>query len=230
MSLATLKTKVEQLIEKTIISKWLQEAIGSGGEFRISNSTISYFPTGLDFSNVWSMKGTFANCVNLKSIPDIGSTAKVKSFDSCWDGCTSLTNLPPLDMSSCTNLSYAFRRTKIKTLILSNTNKVTVVTGMLGNCNQLETISELNFESMSKVGSSWNGGCIALKNITFTAQTIKGDIGFASSVLTPKSVQSIIDGLAPVETTQTLTFNSTITANLTDEQNVQILSKNWTVV
>lgn len=71
--------------------------------------------------------------------------------------------------------------------------------------------------------------CYELKEIRFKANSIKLSISFSnSSKLSAESVQSIIDGLATVETAQTLTLHSSIV--LTDEQKAQISSKNWTLV
>ena len=71
-------------------------------------------------------------------------------------------------------------------------------------------------------------GCSNLREIRFFSETIKYSVAFTSAVLSAESIQSIIDGLATVETMQTLTLNSTVTANLTAEQMIQIANKNWT--
>jgi hypothetical protein len=71
--------------------------------------------------------------------------------------------------------------------------------------------------------------CYALKDICFKANSINLSINFAnSSALSSDSVQSIIDGLATVETAQTLTLNRAIV--VTDEQKTTIESKGWTLV
>lgn len=73
------------------------------------------------------------------------------------------------------------------------------------------------------------GYCEALEEVRFKESSLLLSISFAhSSKLSAESVQSIIDGLATVETAQTLTLNSAIV--LTDEQKAQISSKNWTLV
>ena len=73
------------------------------------------------------------------------------------------------------------------------------------------------------------GYCEALEEVRFKANSIKFSISFAnSSKLSSDTVQSIIDGLATVETARTLTLHSSIV--LTDEQKAQISSKNWTLV
>lgn len=72
-------------------------------------------------------------------------------------------------------------------------------------------------------------GCYVLVDVRFKEFSIKLSINFADNKnLSAESVQSIIDGLATVETAQTLTLHSSIV--LTDEQKAQISSKNWTLV
>jgi len=59
--------------------------------------------------------------------------------------------------------------------------------------------------------------------------SIKSSISIPSSPnLSVDTKQSIIDGLATVETAQTLTLNSAIV--LTDEQKATIETKGWTLV
>lgn len=68
----------------------------------------------------------------------------------------------------------------------------------------------------------------ALEEIRFKAGTIPISIHFsASPLLSATSIQSIIDGLATVETAQTLTLHKNIV--LTDEQKATISSKGWTL-
>ena len=73
------------------------------------------------------------------------------------------------------------------------------------------------------------GYCDVLAEVRFKENSISLSISFASSAnLSTTSVQSIIDGLATVETAQTLTLHSSIV--LTDEQKATIESKGWTLV
>ena len=67
-------------------------------------------------------------------------------------------------------------------------------------------------------------------HIKFVEKSIKASIAFAqSSLLSDESIQSIIDGLATVETAQTLTLHADVKAKLTDEQIAQITIKNWSL-
>lgn len=85
---------------------------------------------------------------------------------------------------------------------------------------------------MTGNGSSnmWQA-CYALENISFVPGTIGASLTFKhSSLLTDASIQSIIDGLAEVETAQTLTLHAAVGGKLTDAQKATITAKNWTLV
>lgn len=72
--------------------------------------------------------------------------------------------------------------------------------------------------------------CNSLKKITFKAETIHYSISFIHcGNLSDESIQSIIDGLAQVETAQTITFHANVKAKLTEEQIAVINEKGWTL-
>lgn len=72
--------------------------------------------------------------------------------------------------------------------------------------------------------------CDSLEEVRFVQNTIKVSIAFTQSkFLSDESIQSIIDGLATVETTQTLTLHADVKAKLTETQLAKITGKNWTL-
>lgn len=72
--------------------------------------------------------------------------------------------------------------------------------------------------------------CISLETVRFKANTIPVSLSLSSSpLLSDASIQSIIDGLATVETTQTLTLHADVKAKLTETQIATITGKNWTL-
>lgn len=72
--------------------------------------------------------------------------------------------------------------------------------------------------------------CNSLKKITFKAETIHYSISFIHcGNLSDESIQSIIDGLAQVETAQTITFHANVKAKMTEEQIATINEKGWTL-
>ena len=98
-----------------------------------------------------------------------------------------------------------------------------------GNCRKLHTIDGvLDFTECTNANNVFQN-CNALEEVRVKANSLKRSINFSTSpLLSANSIQSIIDGLATVETAQTITFHSSIA--LTDEQKAIILSKGWTLV
>jgi hypothetical protein len=87
-------------------------------------------------------------------------------------------------------------------------------------------IGVLDFSSATKPSMFYC--CYKLEEVAFAPNTLSLSIALGqSSNLTSESVQSIIDGLATVETAQTLTLHKNIV--LTDEQKATINAKGWTL-
>lgn len=90
----------------------------------------------------------------------------------------------------------------------------------------------LNISGCSNANAAFSY-CASLEDIEFAPNTTKVSISFDTSpLLTDKSIQSIIDGLADLtgSTAKTLTLHSSVGANLTDAQKAVISAKNWTLV
>ena len=113
-----------------------------------------------------------------------------------------------------------------------DTTNLTTCRNIFLACNLLETI-ELPFDVSKHNAYHLAGmfsGCNALVNVRFIAETIKESISFSESpLLSAESIQSIIDGLAAVETAQTLSLHKDVKAKLTDTQLATITGKNWTL-
>lgn len=107
--------------------------------------------------------------------------------------------------------------------------KPTNINLMCSNAKELKTIKgEIDLTECTNNTSAFVY-CYALEDIEFKENSIKLSINFANStMLSSESVQSIIDGLATVETAQTLTLHSAIV--LTDAQRTTIETKGWTLV
>lgn len=126
--------------------------------------------------------------------------------------------------------SMFFKTTNLKRIVGVNFSVVSDVYEMF-KFSGIETIERPI--DLSKITNNLSGcfvSCSNLKNISFVEGTIQATLNMSSCpLLTSESVQSIIDGLKDLTdaTAQTITFHSSITANLTDEQIEQIISKNW---
>lgn len=201
--------------------------------------------------------GMFESCTSLTSVPQINAP-KGTTFNRMFYGCSKLTelsgsnlstpkgidfssmfymsgivNASNLDTSNGINFQQMFDAcSKLETVSLTSTSKGTNFRWMFRSCGQLQTISsELDFGNATMASSILVfGNCYQLKNITIKPNSIKFNFSVANSqFLTDESVQSIIDGLATVETSCKVTFMSNIVEKLTAEQTQQIIDKNWTV-
>lgn len=93
----------------------------------------------------------------------------------------------------------------------------------------IETIKYLDCSSCTGFSNTFTR-CDTLKNITFAPECIKFSVSFANcALLTDDSIQSIVDGLAPVTTSQTITFHDTVRNKLTDKQKGDIWDKGWNI-
>ena len=142
-----------------------------------------------------------------------------------------------MDCSSFNNLNSAFDSCRsLKEIHLSNTQNVKTWQYFLYSCSSLTTVETLDLSGRANNTNSWLvAGIDNLQTFKVVPETILTSISIPAPKLsdgtdgTFNSIQSIIDGLATVETAQTLTLNSSVYAKLTDSQLLTISAKNWTV-
>lgn len=98
------------------------------------------------------------------------------------------------------------------------------------SCDSLKKIiGIIDFSKALKISNMFFG-LVRLEEVRFEKETLSLSVSFAQSpLLSDVSIQSIIDGLATVETAQTLTLHADVKAKLTEAQISQITSKNWTL-
>ena len=114
-------------------------------------------------------------------------------------------------------------------LNFSTKNITSYVSAFANNRTLKRILGVLDFSSATNVGYMF-ASCADLKEVTFKPNTLSISISLnGSGNLTSESIQSIIDGLATVETQQKLTLHTNIVAILTPEQLTTIANKNWTV-
>ena len=131
------------------------------------------------------------------------------------------------------NCTSSFNDRKLKRIILNfDTSLCTHFNNLCYNRFALETIGgiPLDFTSAIQINQPFRN-CTALKELRIKPNTIKINFGIQYTPnLSTDTIQSIIDGLATVDTAQTLTLHSTVGAKLTDAQKATITSKNWELV
>lgn len=141
-----------------------------------------------------------------------------------------------LDFSNCINFSWLIYGSSIKRLGVIDMRKVNTNNNAnsvfrQGGADNLETIDKVIVSEKYPLGNNSFTNCTKLKDITIEGN-ITGNFAIgSSSKLTDDSVNSIINALADLTgtTAKTITFNTTVKNNLTEEQIATITSKNWTL-
>ena len=156
-----------------------------------------------DTENVYNMSSMFRSCYNLMAIPQL-NTSNVKDMSSMLYQCRSLTSIPLLDTSKVNEMSYMFY-----------------------GCSKLTTVPALDVSNVAYMFYVFSS-CSHLKSILMTGMKVKFDIS-ASTQFEESDLVTILNNLATVTTTQTLTMGATNLAKLTDEQKKIATDKGWTL-
>ena len=226
----------------------------AGGKCAYSNATsfegiIKYEDT----SNVTDMSYMFSVCEVLRKIPEI-DTSNATNMSNMFHYCRQLymEELPKLNTSKVTDMSYMFEETGGTKAPELDTSKVTNMSNMfscqLTNRNLIlplyDTSNVTNMRSMCrnrgsmKIVPAFNvqnvtnmydmlDNCYSLTEIHMYGMKVDFDIS-SSTKFTREALVEILNNLATVTSTQTLTMRSTNLAKLTDEDKAIATSKGWT--
>lgn len=178
--------------------------------------------------------------INEGNIIDCSGLTQSGDFSNSFYGCSCIEelnfiNLPDYAIvaNSMFSLAPNIIPDKLKTVSFSPKFKLSNATLLFnGRISLEEVIGELDFSGITAVNVQSNpfNGCTSLAEIRFTKESIKYNLSFTqSSQLSDESIQSILDGLANVSTTQTLSLNSGVYAKLTEEQKQSATDKGWTI-
>lgn len=201
------------------------------GETDGYNNGIANAPNPLEYAN--SLNSTYLGATFPENYEMTINIPLITSMNACFQGATGITKLTIKGnvAGNVISMTGAFRVPTLEILDLSEFNAIIGADGkhIFNGAKVLKEVKGiLDYTNVTQCSGAFNI-CYELEEIRFKENSIGVSISFShSSKLTAESVQSIIDGLATVETAQTLTLNSAIV--LTDEQKAQISSKNWTLV
>lgn len=160
--------------------------------------------TGLDLSQATNPGSIFRNCYFIEEIDDLILNEKLTDLYGWFQYCYNLIKAPNMNTENIKSVSYLFMY-----------------------CSKLEEIPEYDFINVTNISSAFNG-CINLKK--FGIKNIKVSFSLKDSImLSSDELVKILNNLATVETTQTLTLGSTLLAKLTDEEKAIATNKNWTL-
>lgn len=211
----------------------------------IFNNNVELREINVDTSSWRSLNQGFRNCyfltkINEGNIVDCSSISEAGNISNTFYGCSSLEevsliNIPEraIDCSSLFSLAPNIIPDKMKKITFSPKIKVTrIVLGFNGRYSLQTIVGELDFSECepNQQQNPFNG-CTSLIEVRFTPESIKQNLSFTqSSQLSDESIQSILDGLANVSTTRTLSLNSAVYAKLTEEQKQSATDKGWTII
>lgn len=178
--------------------------------------------------------------INEGNIIDCSGLTQSGNFTNSFYGCSCIEelnfiNLPDYAIAAdgMFSLSPNIIPDKLKTVSFSPKFKLSNATVLFnGRISLEEVIGELDFSGIIGIyeQNSPFTRCTSLAEIRFTKESIKYNLSFKqSSKLSDESIQSILDGLANVSTTQTLALNSEVYAKLTEEQKQSATDKGWTI-
>ena len=151
----------------------------------------------------YSINNIFFDNGWLKSISlntTTGVPMKVKSMSEAFNYCSQLKTLPLMDLTQCTRFSVI-------------------------GCNSLESIPAYDLSNITSINLS---SLYKLKEFHATGMKVSFDISF-STYFTKEALVEILNNLATVTTTQTLTMGATNLAKLTDEDKAIATNKGWTL-
>lgn len=208
------------------------------------NNNVCVREMNVDTSSWITLSNAFRNCYFLTEINEgniIDCTNMRAQMVASFYGCSSLEevhfiNIPTgisININNIFSLAPNIIPDKLKTVSFSPKIKINNAQLSFNGRGAIENIiGELDFSFIGNANSqnaAFNK-CNSLKEIRFTKESIKYNLSFTqSSQLSDESIQSILDGLANVPTTQTLSLNSGVYAKLTEEQKQSATDKGWTI-
>lgn len=132
------------------------------------------------------------------------------------------------DTSNVTDMSYMFEHCeRLITIPLLNTSKVTNMSYMFDNCESLTTIPLLDTSNVTNMSYMFSL-CSKLSEIHMYGMKSSFNIS-SSTKFTQEALVEILNNLATVTTSRTLTMGSTNLAKLTDEDKAIATAKGWTL-
>lgn len=166
-----------------------------------------------------------------KTVDDLISyndTANVTDMAHMFNGCYELTTIPELYTSNVTDMSYMlYWCISLTTIPQLDTSKVTNMVNMFYYCTELTSIPRLDASKVTNMSYMFDG-CGKLEEIHMTGMKANFNIS-ASTLFTRDALLEILNNLATVDSTKTLTMGSTNLAKLTDEDKAIATNKGWTL-
>lgn len=211
----------------------------------IFNNDVEIRELNVDTSSWRTLSNAFRNCyfltkINEGNIVDCSGIIEGNILRYAFYGCSCIEeinfiNMPyfAVSVDSMFSLAPNIIPDKLKKISFSpKLNALNVTLLFNGRGSLEEIIGELDLSKITSANVQNNpfNGCTSLVEVRFTKESIKYNLSFTqSSQLSDESIQSILDGLANVTETRTLTLHSEVYAKLTEEQKQSATNKGWTI-
>ncbi len=180
---------------------WLKEYLDETQDARYLFSGQTYLGSGNSANSTWYYNLTYER---LKKILSYNTTSSVTNMSGMFYRCNKLTTIPLINTSLVISMDYMFKYCSALTTI-----------------PQLDTSSVMNMQYMFQ-------GCSNLEEIHMIGMKVSFDIS-SSQKFTESALVEILNNLATVTSTQTLTMGSTNLAKLTEEEKAIATNKGWTL-
>lgn len=202
-------------------------------EVNINTSTWTTFVNAFRY-NIFLYKINEGNIIDCRGLTQSGN------FSYSFYGCScieelNIINIPDFAINAASMFSLAPNLIPDKLKIVSFSPKVIFSNSpmLFNGRSSLEIINgEFDLSEITSSNSQGNmfNNCFSLREVRFIQGSIKYSLSVASSSqLSDESIQSILDGLATVSSTQRLALNSAVYAKLTEEQKQSATDKGWTI-
>lgn len=195
----------------------------SGTNYTDLNDILKYEDT----ENLRYMYNFFKYCEKITSIPKLNTSNAINMF-GMFEGCTKLISIPQLDTHNCSMFHRMFYSCiNLTSIPKLNTSKADTMNDMFYNCQKLTIIPQLDASNVTNLNNIFYD-CSNLEQIHMTGMKASFNIS-ASTLFTRDALLEILNNLATVTSTKTLTMSSTNLAKLTDEDKSIATNKGWTL-
>ena len=181
----------------------------------------------MNTGSVTDMRFMFAYCTKLTSVPAM-DTSKVTDMGYMFSSCSSLTSVPAMDTGNVTSMSNMLAYcTKLTSVPEMNTGNVTSMSQMFYVCSSLTSVPAMDTSKVTNMGYMFSS-CSSLAEIHMYGMKVSFDIS-ASTKFTREALVEILNNLATITSSKTLTMGSTNLAKLTDDDKAIATGKGWTL-
>ena len=161
--------------------------------------------------NVTSAQYMFRNCTKLTTVP-LYDFSKLQSGCGMFYGCSGLVSIPAFDFSGMSSRADEIRFSE-----------------MFYGCSSLEGIPAIKLEGNNSTAFDYTFyNCSKLSYFHAYGMNYKFNISY-STLFTEEALVEILNNLATVTSTQTLTMGATNLAKLTEEDQRIATDKGWTL-